>query len=1211
MKKLFRSKLKKFILIVLTFFVLFNFMMPTYSHASDFVGDMLEPVADFVCSIGDMVIDVLQGMMIPGAPKAVTTREGYGDDQAVPMIMYSPLAIFSNKIPALDINFLNPASNFEEQYNVLITLASNFDSSSRDDCISFLQDQWGVDQTTAETDWNMVEIIREINGKPTEAERQAAILDLLKGTAQMAYDVIELVDDEGNSLYNTDEEKKAAWNSIARAGGLNIEYGEEAEKIWAAIRNVRSKAGIKDVYTDAQIAKIIKDRINLDKHQREGGWEFTADFINNVKLDYFANEINTDYRWEYSKIDDSTEEQLNVWKNARNFITSPTFTQKAKELIKAKGKDVTAEEILYDYQAWIDERNVSNTHTVDELEQYFGDICDMAGTGSVGYTYDSDDPTKVLTRQEVDGILRKLGITSANIESTTNSTNPGYRPVSDPNNGSSTGNSGNTGNSGDSSSQIKVQKTENVGNPAANTAVIIGPIISKWYVALRNLAIVGLLIVLVYIGIRILLSSASDQVAKYKEMLMNWVMALVIVFFIHYIMLALVTVNNSIINFLSKDTYKDLSSTVVTDQLNSTWQKAGLTTKATGGEISGNEEFLNLGDTLMNTVRWNETTARDNKGNGDAQYSDHLLATFGYAAMYLALVVYTLIFSVRYLKRVIYLAFLTVIAPMVSLTYPIDKVGDGRAQAFGTWFKEYLFNLLIQPIHLLLYVVLVSSALDFAQANPLYGIIAIGFILEAEKFIKSMFGIQGENGALGAFASGALFAQGMGWLQKNINRITPKGKDKEESDNSIWQKKTDNEEVSSSSDPTGLRTAFGANNDENETAGQGTNENGETAEGQQAGGNGAPNVRLDAGNTNNSEEEQASAVEAAAATGAATVAAATNAEDTVQQQTSTSDQARREALSGNATQPRIISALRARRRRPIRRPTTRKARAKYFAKKGTLKFIKGATKAVVGGGLGLAGATVGFGAGLASGDGLEGVLKGVGIGAATGTAAGIGAASIGQAAVGKVTSGIRTVKTDFQRGSNPDRLKEKEDKQKAEAFMRDQYKSYKKLYGRGEANRKLEQRVQLAGEGLDYKALEKDKYGKKAMQLMDQGLTAKQSATLIRVANEDISKQDFLNPQSAAYQAFEKRIEDLPAKDRIIEYMDQVYGVEGKDHENMNQLRQQEKIKQEEKKRQEERKKQERQEEQENRKKNASKKPKKGNSGQKRTRKKKKKKKRK
>lgn len=1163
MKKLFQSKLKKIILIVLTFFVLFNFMMPTYSHASDFVGDMLEPVADFVCSIGDMVIDVLQGMMIPGAPKAVTTREGYGDDQAVPMIMYSPLAIFSNKIPALDINFLNPASNFEEQYNVLITLASNFDSSSRDDCISFLQDQWGVDQTTAETDWNMVEIIREINGK-SGAERQEAILDLLKGTAEMSYDVIELVDDEGNSLYNTDEEKKAAWNSIAKAGGLNIEYGEEAEKIWAAIRNVRSKAGVKDVYTDAQIAEIIKDRINLDKHQREGGWEFTADFINS-KLDYFAGEVKADYDKNYTT-SNSSNEQKNTWENARNFITSPTFTQKAKELIKAndntKSQNVTAEQILYQYQAWIDAGNGSNTHTVEELEQNFGEICDVDGWGSVGYQ-------KVLSRQEVDTILRELGITSANIESTTNSTNPGYEPVSDPSSGSSTGNPSSTANPGDSSSQIKVQKTENVGNPAANTAVIIGPIISKWYVALRNLAIVGLLIVLVYIGIRILLSSASDQVAKYKEMLMNWVMALVIVFFIHYIMLALVTVNNSIINFLSKDTYKDISSTIVTEQLNSTWVKSGLTTKATGGEISGDDEFLNLGDTLMNTVRWNETTARDNKGNGDAQYSDHLLATFGYAAMYLALVVYTLIFSVRYLKRVIYLAFLTVIAPMVSLTYPIDKVGDGRAQAFGTWFKEYLFNLLIQPIHLLLYVVLVSSALDFAQANPLYGIIAIGFILEAEKFVKNMFGIQGENGALGAFASGALFAQGMGWLQKSINKITPKGKDKEESDNSIWQKKTDNEEVSSSSDPTGLRTAFGANNDENETAGQETNGNGETAEGQQAEGNGAPNVRLDAGNTSNSEEEQASAVEAAAATGAATVAAATSAEDTVQQQTSTSDQARRETLSGNAAQPRIISALRDRRRRPIRRPTARKARAKYYAKKGTLKVIKGATKAVTGGALGLAGATVGLGAGLASGDGLEGVLKGVGIGAATGTAAGIGAASIGQAAVGKVTSGIRTVKTDYQRGSNPDRLKEKEDKQKAEAFMRDQYKSYKKLYGRGEANRKLEQRVQLAEEGLDYKALEKDKYGKKAMQLMDQGLTAKQSAALIRVANEEISKQDFLNPQSAAYQAFEKRIEDLPAKDRIIEYMDKVYGVEGEDHENMNLVRQQAKMKQAEQQRKE------------------------------------------
>ena len=43
--------------------------------------------------------------------------------------------------------------------------------------------------------------------------------------------------------------------------------------------------------------------------------------------------------------------------------------------------------------------------------------------------------------------------------------------------------------------------------------------ISTWYKTLRLIAIVGLLSVLVYVGIRILISSTGQEKAKYKKML--------------------------------------------------------------------------------------------------------------------------------------------------------------------------------------------------------------------------------------------------------------------------------------------------------------------------------------------------------------------------------------------------------------------------------------------------------------------------------------------------------------------------------------------------------------------------------------------------------------------------------------------------------------------------------------------------------------------
>lgn len=46
--------------------------------------------------------------------------------------------------------------------------------------------------------------------------------------------------------------------------------------------------------------------------------------------------------------------------------------------------------------------------------------------------------------------------------------------------------------------------------------------------------------------------------------------------------------------------------------------------------------------------------------------------------MYIALTGYTLYFIIIYIKRALILTVLTMIAPLIALTYPIDKVKDGQ-----------------------------------------------------------------------------------------------------------------------------------------------------------------------------------------------------------------------------------------------------------------------------------------------------------------------------------------------------------------------------------------------------------------------------------------------------------------------------------------------------------------------------------------------------
>ena len=253
--------------------------------------------------------------------------------------------------------------------------------------------------------------------------------------------------------------------------------------------------------------------------------------------------------------------------------------------------------------------------------------------------------------------------------------------------------------------------------------------IANWYVALRNLAIVGLLSVLVYVGIRIIISSTASTKAKYKQLLVDWLIALCLLFFMHYIMTFTITMVNEVTQAIKGS------------------EGYSVTIDITSGR-NANKSFQT---NLLGSARFK------------TQYKD-----FGdkvaYLIMYIALVVYTVIFTWFYLKRLLMMAFLTMIAPLVALTYPIDKIQDGKAQAFNSWIREYIFNALIQPFHLIIYMVFVGSAMELATHNIIYMIAALGFILPAEKILRGFFGFNKAGatlgGLVGATALGSYLGKG-------------------------------------------------------------------------------------------------------------------------------------------------------------------------------------------------------------------------------------------------------------------------------------------------------------------------------------------------------------------------------------------------------------------------------------------------------------------
>ena len=269
--------------------------------------------------------------------------------------------------------------------------------------------------------------------------------------------------------------------------------------------------------------------------------------------------------------------------------------------------------------------------------------------------------------------------------------------------------------------------------------------VATWYVALRNIAIVGLLSALLYIGIRIVISSSAGDKAKYKQFFVDWVVALCLIFFLHYIMAFTMTMSETVTDVLAGDRTNQGRIKEVNIRLTET---DGTTTfKDSGTEVCFSSNFTGV-------------------ARMKADYQGGTLK-IGYSILYIALTVYTVYFAFVYLKRLLMLAFFTMIAPLVALTYPLDKIKDGKAQAFNYWFKEYMFYALLQPMHMLLYTVFVSSALSVAANNLLYAIVALAFIVPAEKIVKQMFGIKGNTeSTLGGFAGGALASQAFNMLRK-------------------------------------------------------------------------------------------------------------------------------------------------------------------------------------------------------------------------------------------------------------------------------------------------------------------------------------------------------------------------------------------------------------------------------------------------------------
>lgn len=246
--------------------------------------------------------------------------------------------------------------------------------------------------------------------------------------------------------------------------------------------------------------------------------------------------------------------------------------------------------------------------------------------------------------------------------------------------------------------------------------------VAGWYYVMRTLAAAILLVILIYVGIRMAISTVASDRAMYKRMLVDWVASLALIFVLQYIMIFTIYANDAIVNAISLVVDSEAISNVY-------HVIAGMAIPMDGISIKSLKAIISL-DSLAATV------------------------------IFCMLVWQTLGLVFSYFNRMLKLAFLVIISPLISLTYSIDKMGDGKAQALGTWLKEFVFTILIQPFHCVIYMCFIDAAFDLlvtksgsggvtdgggALAASIVAILCVKFTKEGEKIVRKIFAFKDDN----------------------------------------------------------------------------------------------------------------------------------------------------------------------------------------------------------------------------------------------------------------------------------------------------------------------------------------------------------------------------------------------------------------------------------------------------------------------------------
>lgn len=253
--------------------------------------------------------------------------------------------------------------------------------------------------------------------------------------------------------------------------------------------------------------------------------------------------------------------------------------------------------------------------------------------------------------------------------------------------------------------------------------------ITEWFNIFRAIAIVGYTAILLYIGIQILLKSTAEKQAEYKRLLMDWVVGILLLFMFPTVIKTAIEINNSLVETIGSE-----RGTANAD-----------------GEVLYTEKKYYPIDSYATEEEVKNFTANFDESPFDEASNDYMAIMskkaekteqISYAILYMIMAWQLLMLIIMYYKRLFMVGFLLVLFPLVALTYALDKIKDGKSQAFNTWGKEILLNIFIQTFHAIIYVFALGVTFTASETSNdwILMIMGVSFLFKGEEIIKKIFG---------------------------------------------------------------------------------------------------------------------------------------------------------------------------------------------------------------------------------------------------------------------------------------------------------------------------------------------------------------------------------------------------------------------------------------------------------------------------------------